>query len=187
MSVITADDFEDDENKFIPSIRRPLPTFPCTHVNDAGEQHCTEPGMAGLGPQEALCRIHIRGKSKDKLRERARAQIEAAKLRLTQDTDLAVETIESLMQPGTPDAIRLKAAETVLDRAGIRGGVEIDLGVEVTVNPLDEIKHKLLRLVQADEDEDDILEAEVVEDESQVGSSEDGRLDDPQSEEPSSD
>ena len=156
MSVVTAvgatDPDDDGTDKFTPSLSQPLPSFQCVYVDPAGER-CELEGVVGLNPQQAVCRIHIRSVGKDKgasLRAQAKAQVEAAKLRLTQDTNLAIETIESLLLPGTPDAIRLKAATEILDRAGIRGGVEIDLGVEHKQDPMDEVRRRLVRLVEND-------------------------------------
>lgn len=151
MSVVTAFP-EDDDEKFTPSLRDPLPAFDCVYVFPDGHR-CDKKGVVGLNPQQAVCRDHIHKVGKDKgasLRAQAKAQVEAAKLRLTQDTNLAIETIESLLLPGTPDAIRLKAATEILDRAGIRGGIEIDLGVEDKTDPMDEVRKRLVRLVEND-------------------------------------
>jgi hypothetical protein len=149
-TAVAADDGDDE--KFIPSMQTPLPAFQCVGIRADGSR-CPENGVVGLNPQQAVCRTHIRTLDKHKaadLKAVARAQVEAARLRLTQDTTLAIETIESLLQPGTPDAIRLKAATEILDRAGVRGGIEIDLGVEVKEDPMDEVKARLAKLIEND-------------------------------------
>lgn len=141
-----------DDEKFVPTIGQPLPAFQCTGILDDGSR-CTENGVIGLNPKQSVCRDHIKSLDKGKandLRAVAKAQVEAARLRLTQDTNLAIETIESLLLPGTPDAIRLKAATEILDRAGVRGGIEIDLGVEHKDDPMDEVKRRLQKLVDND-------------------------------------
>jgi hypothetical protein len=80
------------------------------------------------------------------------AVIEAAKLRLLDMSEEALDTIWQLAQPGTGEAIRLKAATEVLDRAGIRGGFELSVEGEVTVSATDEIRKRLAGLKEgADE------------------------------------
>jgi hypothetical protein len=98
------------------------------------------------------------------------AVIEAAKLRLLDMSEEALDTIWQLSQPGTAEAIRLKAATEVLDRAGIRGGFELSVEGEVTVSATDEIRKRLAGLKEgADEvrkmrDEliDGTIEADVI-------------------------
>lgn len=145
-------DPEDEGTKFEPTLQNPLPSFQCVGIFPDGSR-CIEKGVVGLNPQQSVCRIHIKALGKDKqanLKNQARAQVEAAKLRLTQDTNMAIETIESLLLPGTPDAIRLKAATEILDRVGIRGGIEIDLGVEHKDDPMEEVRKRLNRLIETD-------------------------------------
>lgn len=152
ITLVGTPDPDPEDNKFTASLGQPLPSFQCTGVLADGSR-CENEGVVGLNPQQAVCGMHLRGKDKKEaglLRETAKAQIEAARLRLTQDTNMAIETIESLLLPGTPDAIRLKAATEILDRAGVRGGIEIDLGVEVKEDPMAEVKHRLQKLIDND-------------------------------------
>lgn len=67
-------------------------------------------------------------------------------MRLLDDTGLALDCLEALMEPGTGESIRLKASTEVLDRAGIRGGFEIDLGVGTTANPMEMLTERLTQL-----------------------------------------
>jgi hypothetical protein len=51
------------------------------------------------------------------------------------------------MESAQSEPVRLKASTEILDRAGVRGGVEIDVGVDVTVrSPHEIIKERLARL-----------------------------------------
>lgn len=102
------------------------------------------------------------------------AVIESAKLRLLDMGDEALNVLEALQQPGTAEAIRLKAATEVLDRAGIRGGFELSVDVEVSASPADEIRKRLAGLkegadqvakMRAEQEVDaDIVDGIVVED-----------------------
>lgn len=102
--------------------------------------------------------------------------IEAARLRLIDCSDDAIDTINQLMQPGTGEAIRLKAATEVLDRAGIRGGFEVKVEGEIISSPADELQKRMDKLregalaVQRMKDERDaesadVVDAEIVEEE----------------------
>lgn len=105
------------------------------------------------------------------------AIIESAKLRLLDEVDPALDGLVALAQPGTAEQIRLKAYTEILDRAGIRGGFEIDVSGEVTVSASDEIRKRLSTLkegadevakmkaaAQANADDADIIDGEVIED-----------------------
>lgn len=78
----------------------------------------------------------------------SQAVIEAARLRLIDDSEKALEVLDQLLQPGSSEGIRLKAATEVLDRAGIRGGVELKVDAEITTNPSEEIASRLTKLAE---------------------------------------
>lgn len=94
------------------------------------------------------------------------AVIEAARMRLLDVSDDAVHTLEQLLQPGTAEGIRLKAATEILDRNGIRGGFEVDVAVETKEDAASILEKRLKtlrdRAVRPEEDDDDIIEGEVV-------------------------
>jgi hypothetical protein len=51
------------------------------------------------------------------------------------------------MESAQSEPVRLKASTEILDRAGVRGGVEIEVGLDVTVrNPHEIIRERLERL-----------------------------------------
>jgi hypothetical protein len=97
----------------------------------------------------------------------AASVIEAARLRIVDSTDEAIDVLFDLWQKGSGEAIRLKAAETILDRAGIRGGFEVDVDIVVHESPVAEIKKRLSELKKGAEAVDriehpDIVEGEIV-------------------------
>jgi hypothetical protein len=67
------------------------------------------------------------------------------------------------MESAESEPVKLKAATEILDRAGIRGGVEIDAKVDLNVQPAAEII--LQRLNRLKPQAKEILEIEIVEEE----------------------
>ena len=66
------------------------------------------------------------------------------------------------MESAQSEPVRLKASTEILDRAGVRGGVEIDVGVDVTVrSPHEIIKERLARLAAGAQH---MLELEITKD-----------------------
>jgi hypothetical protein len=56
-----------------------------------------------------------------------------------QAAPFAVDKLEELMEFAESEPVKLKAATEILDRAGVRGGVEIDTNVNVDVRPAAQI------------------------------------------------
>jgi hypothetical protein len=99
---------------------------------------------SGRPHDDGLCRIHLR-KNKHKTSD----DIERARAKLTQAAPYAVDMLENLMENAESEPVKLKAATEILDRAGIRGGVEIDTTVNVDVRPAAQvIAERLERLAQ---------------------------------------
>jgi hypothetical protein len=57
----------------------------------------------------------------------------------------AVEVLEQLMESAESEPVKLKAATEILDRAGVRGGIEIDAKLEVDIRPAAELIQERLR------------------------------------------
>jgi hypothetical protein len=83
----------------------------------------------------------------------------------------AVDKLEELMEYAESEPVQLKAATEILDRAGVRGGIEIDSNVNIDVRPAAEvINERLNRLaagaIQAaamlSQNGSDVVDAEVV-------------------------
>jgi hypothetical protein len=92
----------------------------------------------------------------------------------------AVDKLEELMEYAESEPVMLKAATEILDRAGVRGGIEIDSNLNIDVRPAaDLIAERLDRLAQGAisaaarlaesglhiEPEKEIIDAEVVSEE----------------------
>jgi len=81
---------------------------------------------SGRPKDDGLCRIHLRTVRKPG------ADVERARLKLVQSAPFAVDVLEELMENAESEPIRLKAASEILDRAGIKGGFEFDVNIDVT-------------------------------------------------------
>ena len=129
---------------------------------------------SGRPNDDGLCRIHLRT-SKHKTSD----DIERARTKLQQAAPYAVDMLEDLMENAESEPVKLKAATEILDRAGVRGGIEIDSTVNIDVRPAASIiSERLNRLASGAieaagklaaagvrvETEEDMIEAEVVED-----------------------
>lgn len=112
--------------------------FPDTH-NRPGEQ-CKRWSLRGTD----LCIKH--GGQLENVRQHAEAVVESARLRLVGSTDRAVDWLLDLAENSASDAVRLKATTEVLDRAGVRGGVEVDVNVEDKRSPADVLRQKISEL-----------------------------------------
>lgn len=105
---------------------------------------------------DQLCRVHLGSKASN-----ATGAVAQARQRAYQAAPTALAILENLMESAESEPVKLKAATEILDRAGIRGGIEIDANVDVTIQPAaDIIMQRLERLKpQARE----IIEVEVLE------------------------
>jgi hypothetical protein len=99
---------------------------------------------SGRPADDGLCRLHL-----GKIR-RPGQDVERARAKIVQSAAYAVDVVEELMESAQSEPVRLKAATEILDRAGVRGGVEIDVGVDVTLrSPADIIAERLQRLASS--------------------------------------
>jgi hypothetical protein len=97
--------------------------------------------------------------------------IERARAKLQQAAPFAVNVLEELMETAESEPVKLKAATEILDRAGVRGGVEVDTTVNLDVRPAASIiAERLQRLASSAQEAaarlanagNDIIDAEVV-------------------------
>jgi hypothetical protein len=121
---------------------------------------------SGRLKDDGLCRVHLRS-----LKHKTSDDIERAREKLTQAAPFAVDKLEELMEFAESEPVKLKAATEILDRAGVRGGVEIDTNVLMDVRPAAQvIAERLERLAvgaihtaaRLAEDGQKIIDAEVV-------------------------
>jgi hypothetical protein len=142
----------------------------CRHVKDDGIRCML--WSSGRPKDDGLCRIHLRS-----TQHKTSDDIERARQKLTQAAPYAVDMLEDLMENAESEPVKLKAATEILDRAGVRGGVEIDTSINIDVRPAAQvIAERLDRLAQgaiqaaaklADNGlhvlaDEDIIDAEVV-------------------------
>lgn len=122
---------------------------------------------SGRIKDDGLCRIHLRTVRKPG------EDVERARRKLAQSAPYAVDVLEELMESAVSEPVRLKASTEILDRAGVRGGMEFDVGVEVidSRSPGMIVAERLQRLAEgaarvAGElvDNNNVVDAEVVED-----------------------
>ena len=99
---------------------------------------------SGRPKDDGLCRIHLRSTKKNPSDD-----IERARAKLVQAAPYAVDLLEDLMENAESEPVKLKAATEILDRAGVRGGIEIDTSINLDVRPAATvIAERLERLAQ---------------------------------------
>lgn len=169
-----------DQNSVVPlawkpTPREPVPVVRCTQIKKDGVR-CGRWSIRGYhkcikhaGPGALMPDGNVN--------VYAEKIIEAARLRLIDSTDMALDVLENLWSsPGTADAIKMKAATEVLDRAGIRGGFDIKVEGEITASPSDELAKRLKKLrdgaeavakMKEEREQALIFDAEIVEDDDQ--------------------
>jgi len=123
---------------------------------------------SGRIKDDGLCRVHLRSI------RRPGEDVERARKKLMQSAPYAVDVLEELMETAQSEPVRLKASAEILDRAGVRSGMEIDLGVEVkdARSPAEIVQERLAKLQSAAlttaalmPQNTEIQDAEVVEEE----------------------
>lgn len=128
---------------FKPTYRRPIPGSQCIATVKNGEhagERCRRRSIYG----HRVCLMH--GGGAPAVRKKAEAIIQAARMRLIDDTQEAVTVLEDLLQNAASEAVRLKAATEVLDRSGVRGGVDVDVTVTNSQDPAAVLRERLSTL-----------------------------------------
>jgi len=151
----------------------------CRHVKEDGIRCLL--WSSGRPKDDGLCRVHL-----SSVKRRPGEDVARARAKLTQAAPYAVDVLEDLMTNATSEPVKLKASTEILDRAGVRGGIELDANVNVSDAraPADVVAERLARLARAavtvvdrlgdaavqtgeiessTSDEQDIQDAEVVE------------------------
>jgi hypothetical protein len=97
----------------------------------------------GLVMNDGLCKTHIgtRANAEDNFGANI---MQKARNRLIPATVGAVDGLEELAQEATSESVRLGAYKEILDRAGIRGGVEVDSNININVTSAEEIVRERL-------------------------------------------
>jgi len=109
--------------------RRPAPLpVRCSTIKTDGVR--CQLWSGGRQGDDGLCRVHL-----GSLKNKPTDSVERARERLTQAAPSAVDTLEDLMLSAESEPVKLKAAAEILDRAGVRGGFDINTEVTVDVRP----------------------------------------------------
>jgi hypothetical protein len=118
---------------------------------------------SGRIKDDGLCRVHLRTVRKPG------EDVERARRKLMQSAPYAVDVLEQLMESADSEPVRLKASTEILDRAGVRAGMDLNIDVEVTDgrSPAQILQERLGRLAEGAARTQRLLEvvdAETVED-----------------------
>jgi len=98
-------------------------------------------GMATYGD---FCRMHQSNRPNGE--QELAGHLAKARNRLQTAATAAVDVMEDLMYNATSEVVRKGAADSILDRAGVRGGIEIDSNVMITVNHAEQVRERLAKL-----------------------------------------
>jgi hypothetical protein len=120
-----------------PTIAEPVPVVRCTATSTTTGERCKRWSIRGT----TICQTH--GGRLPNVVEHSQAVVESARLRLFGLAEEAVDAVADLVQQGTNDAIRLKAAEMILNRTGLKDAVEIQVEVKQSANLSEEINKRL--------------------------------------------
>lgn len=138
----SAEGYENVPADWKPTNARPVPALRCTHERDDGSR-CKNFGVRGTGfnGTPSLCFIH--GGSLPNVKAKAEAVVLSARMRLIQSVPMALDTLLDLAENANAEAIKLKAAESILDRTGLKQALEIQVEVTNGASPSDDILKKL--------------------------------------------
>jgi hypothetical protein len=96
---------------------------------------------SGRIKDDGLCRIHL-GSTR-----RTANNVEIARQKISQASTYAVDVLEELMETAISEPVKLKAATEILDRAGVRGGMELNIDIKNTDrSPAEILAERLARL-----------------------------------------
>lgn len=122
-----------------PTLEKPLPVVRCTGTIRNGDRTGERCGRWSIMGHDR-CMVH--GGHLPNVQKAAATKVEAAKLRLIEDVDLAVDTLFELLKPGVADNVKLGAAKEILDRSGVKGAIDVNIEVK-TADPSEDILKKL--------------------------------------------
>lgn len=134
---------EQEEGGLPPGSRRKPAALPtrCRAIKDDGIRCML--WSSGRLADDGYCRVHL-----GSIQRKPGEDIERARAKLTQAAPYAVDVLEDLMENSASEPVRLKASVEILDRAGVRGGIEFDANVNVndTRSPAQIVSERLARL-----------------------------------------
>jgi hypothetical protein len=98
---------------------------------------------SGRPADDGYCRVHL-----GSIQRKPGEDVERARAKLTQAAPYAVDVLEELMETAASEPVRLKASTEILDRAGVRGGIEFNAKITVADarDPAEIVAERLQRL-----------------------------------------
>lgn len=160
-----------DITQWKPTVAQPVPPQRCMQIKADGIQ-CKRFAMPGTGIGDSkgkpICKKHA---PLPVVKEAADRRVQQARMRILGMSKDATKVVEELMLYATAENVRLAAANSILDRAGLKSAVEINVTVEHNLSPMDAINAKLAIIAthnkpEPAEDADIIDEGEITEEES---------------------
>ena len=126
-----------------PTPSQPIRPSRCTGVVRSGPREGRRCGRtATLGT--TVCESH--GAQLPVVKKAAEDYLNRQRLRLIDASGELVDILLDLARTSTSDAVRLKATTEGLDRAGLRGGVEVDVSVGESADPGSILRERLATL-----------------------------------------
>lgn len=141
--------------KWQPTMERPLAPTRCIEPTKKGTQ-CENTVMQGSD----RCGSH----STNLDRKAATERVELARLRMIGLVEPAMDVLEQLLEPGVNDAVRLKAAENIFDRAGLVKGAELNVNVENVSTGSKMVLDKMSQIRNRQMQEEEVVDVEEVSD-----------------------
>lgn len=136
-----------------PTMEQPVPPVRCSERTDKGTQ-CNQWSVTG----STRCNIHASPLDMKEAQER----VMAGRLRMIGLIDPAIDTLQELLEPGTGEAVRLKAATEILDRSGVVKGQDINIQVEQTNRGAEIVAERLAAIRARKKADDEIISVEEV-------------------------
>ncbi|UDL16694.1 hypothetical protein SEA_ATUIN_1 [Arthrobacter phage Atuin] len=120
-----------------PTAAEPVPVVRCHGIASTTGERCKRWSLRGT----TVCRKH--GAQLQNVRDHADAVVESARLQILGMADDAVDVLADLIKTGVRDDIRLKAAESILNRSGIKDAIEMKVEVKTNNSAAEDIQKKL--------------------------------------------
>lgn len=144
-----------------PTAAEPVPVVRCTATSTTTGKRCGRWSLRGT----TVCVSH--GGRLPSVVEHSNAVVESARMRLFGLADEAVDVIEDIIKNSTQEQMKLKAAEMVLNRAGIKDAIDISVEVKETKASLaDDVLKKLEimreRRLAAEKEAEEAAQAELI-------------------------
>lgn len=150
--------YEQWERGLIPLAKMPQDSL---HVDPTGVRyvlgHRVTESLASVLPESSLVlhpsppspSLELETLSPTERKKALADTLEKSRAKFIASAPKSIEVLESIRDdPGEPAAVRLKAASDILDRAGLKSGVEISLEIEHKVSPSEIIMAKLEEIIK---------------------------------------